>query len=224
MPTLEEVLSKPSKAKVVTTLDAKHGFYQISLDKKSSKLTTFWTPFGQYQYLCMPSGINAASEEFECKLHAIEHLSDLQGVEVLQDDILVIGSGYTLEEATSDHDENFPELLKQVGEVNMKFNTNNLNLWKPKVKHMRHVLSSEGLKPELDKVKAVKEMPKPTCKQEALSMLWIFLPQLSEIAQAIHQLTTKYDKFICTRQHDKSFKEFRKLVTRHLCWNTTTWT
>ena len=62
----------------------------------------------------MPSGINAASEEFECKLHvhAIEHLSDLQGVEVLQDDILVIGSGDTLEKATSDHDKNFLKLLK----------------------------------------------------------------------------------------------------------------
>ena len=41
MPTLEEVLAKLNKAKVFTTLDAKYGFYQISLDEKSSKLTTF---------------------------------------------------------------------------------------------------------------------------------------------------------------------------------------
>ena len=48
LPTLEEVLPKLSKAKVFTTLDAKDGFYQITLDEKSSKLTTFWTPFGRY--------------------------------------------------------------------------------------------------------------------------------------------------------------------------------
>ena len=98
MPTLEEVLPKLSKAKVFTTLDAKDGFYQISLDEASSKLTTFWTPFGRYRYLRMPFGISAAPEEFECKLH--EHLSDLEGVAVLRDDILVIGSGDTLKEAT----------------------------------------------------------------------------------------------------------------------------
>ena len=50
MPTLEEVLPKLSKAKVFTTLDAKDRFYQISLDEASSKLTTFWTPFGRYRY------------------------------------------------------------------------------------------------------------------------------------------------------------------------------
>ena len=44
MLTLEEVLPKLSTAKVFTTLDSKDGFYQISLDEKSSKLTTFWTP------------------------------------------------------------------------------------------------------------------------------------------------------------------------------------
>lgn len=69
MPTLEEVLPNLSNAKVFSTLDAKDGFYQIGLDEESSKLTTFWTPFGRYRYLRMPFGISAAPEEFECKLH-----------------------------------------------------------------------------------------------------------------------------------------------------------
>lgn len=90
MPTLEEVLPKLSKAKVFTTLAARDEFYLISFDEQSSKLTTFWTPFGRYRYLRMPFGVNAAPEEFECKLHV--HLSDLQCVEVLRDDILEIGS------------------------------------------------------------------------------------------------------------------------------------
>ena len=51
MPTLEEMLPKLNNAKVFSTLDAKDGFYQISLDEESSKLTTFWMPFGRYRYL-----------------------------------------------------------------------------------------------------------------------------------------------------------------------------
>ena len=47
MPTLEAVLTRLSKGKVFTTLDAKDGFYQIGLDEGSSKKTTFWTPFGR---------------------------------------------------------------------------------------------------------------------------------------------------------------------------------
>ena len=161
--------------------------------------------------LRMPFGINAAPEEFECKLH--EHLSDLQGVEVLRDDILVIGSGDTLEKATLDHDENLLELLKRASVVNLKFNSKNLNL--------RHVLSSEGLKPDPKKVTAISEMPKPTSKQQARSLLGFvnylakFPPRLSEIAQPISQLTIKDAKFIWTKQYADSFEEIKRLVTRH---------
>ena len=90
----------------------------------------------------------------------------------LRDDILVIGSGDNLEEATIDHDENLLKLLKRAHEVNLKFNSKKVNLRKPEVKYMGHVLSSEGLKPDPNKVNAVSEMPKPTYKQEALG-LWI---------------------------------------------------
>ena len=93
MPTLEEVLSRLSKAKVFTTLDAKDGFYQIGLDEASSKKTTFWTPFYRYRYLRMPFGISLAPEEFERRLH--EQLSGLDGVDILRDDILVAGYGDT---------------------------------------------------------------------------------------------------------------------------------
>ena len=103
MPTLEEMLPKLNNAKVFSTLDAKDGFYQISLDEGSSKLTTFWTPFGRYRYLRMPFGISSAPEEFEAKLH--ERLGGIDGVEILRDDILVVGYGNTVEDATANHDQ-----------------------------------------------------------------------------------------------------------------------
>ena len=65
MPTLEELLPKLCKAKIFSLLDATHGFYQISVDEASSKLITFWMPFGRYCNLLMPFGISLASEEFE---------------------------------------------------------------------------------------------------------------------------------------------------------------
>ena len=50
MPTLEELLPDLSKARIFSSFDAKDGFYQVSLDDESSKLTTFWTPLGRYRY------------------------------------------------------------------------------------------------------------------------------------------------------------------------------
>ena len=130
MPTLEEMLPKLNNAKVFSTLDAKDGFYQISLDEESSKLTTFWTPFGRYRYLRMPFGISSAPEEFEAKLH--ERLGGIDGVEILHDDILVVGYGNTVEDATANHDQNLLNLLKRAREV--KLNSKKFKLRKKEVK------------------------------------------------------------------------------------------
>ena len=84
MPTLEEILLQLAKAKVFSTLDAKVGFYQISLDEESSMKTVFWTPFGHCQYLRVPFVVSLAPEKFDCKLH--QRLDDIPGVVVLLDD------------------------------------------------------------------------------------------------------------------------------------------
>ena len=44
LPTIEQVASRLSKAKIFSVLDAKSGFWQVKLDDKSSFLTTFNTP------------------------------------------------------------------------------------------------------------------------------------------------------------------------------------
>ena len=121
MPTLEEVLPLLSKAKVFTTIDAKDGFYQIGQDEASSRKTTSWTPFCRCRYLRKPFGISLAPEEFERRLH--EQLSDLDGVEILRDDILVAGYGDTQEEAEANHDENFRKLLDRARKVSLKLNS-----------------------------------------------------------------------------------------------------
>lgn len=159
MPTLEEVLPRLSKAKVFTTLDAKDAFYQIGLDEASSKKTTFWTSFGRYRYLRMPFGISLAPKEFEHRLH--EQLSGLDRVEILRDDILVAGYGDIQEEAEANHDQNLRELLDRARKVNLKLNSKKMNLKKQQVKFMGHVITKDGLKPDPDKVKAVKNMCKP---------------------------------------------------------------
>jgi len=169
MPTLDELLSKLSKAKVFSTLDAKDGFYQVGLDESSSLMTTFWTPFGCYKYLRLPFGINLAPEEFEYKLH--EKLDGLPGVEVIRDDILVMDFGENEDEANQNHDENLLCLLEQACKANLHLNSSKMNLRKSEVRFMGHLITKEGLQPDPEKAKAVQETPKPTSKKELLSLL-----------------------------------------------------
>ena len=50
LPTIEEITSRISGAKVFSKLDADHGYRQLKLDSESELFTTFNTPFGRYCY------------------------------------------------------------------------------------------------------------------------------------------------------------------------------
>ena len=65
MPTLEEVLSQLSKAKVFTVADAKNGFWHVELDQAASEMIIFGAPFGRYMWKRKPFGINIVPEVFQ---------------------------------------------------------------------------------------------------------------------------------------------------------------
>ena len=67
IPTAQEISSHLAGKKIFTTLDLKDGYWQIELDKPSSILCTFNTPFGHFCFTRMPFGLNSASEVFQKK-------------------------------------------------------------------------------------------------------------------------------------------------------------
>ena len=209
MPTLEELLPELSKARIFSSFDAKDGFYQVSLDDESSKLTAFWTHLGRYRYLRMPFGITLAPEVFESKIQ--ECLTDLLGLKVIRDDILVLGCGDTDFEALVNHDQNVIRLLERAKQVNLKLNNNKVKLREAEVKFMGHVISKDGSKPDPEKVSAIKNMPKPRSKPEVLTLLGFvnylskFLPKLSDVSAPLRELTTGQSKFTGAKQHNEAF-------------------
>ena len=77
------------------------------------------------------------------------------------------------------------------------------------------------MKPDPDKVAAIKNMPKPTSKPEVLTLLGFvnylskFLPKLSEVSAPFRELTTNQAKFPWARQHDETFATIKQLVIQH---------
>ena len=69
IPTKEEILGKLANTTCFSKMDAAAGFHQIRLDRESSKLTTFNTPFGRYRYFRLPMGICSAPEVFHKTVH-----------------------------------------------------------------------------------------------------------------------------------------------------------
>ena len=110
IPTVDQLLTEISNAKVFTLADIKSAFWHVPLDEPSSLLTTFNTPVGRMKLNRMPFGISVAPEEFQRRID--ESLEGLEGTKAIADDILIWGDGNTIEEATSNHDARLSALLE----------------------------------------------------------------------------------------------------------------
>ena len=120
IPTVDELLPKLNNAKIFSCVDVYKGFTNIELDDSSSFLTTMHSPIGRYPWLRMPFGVSLGPEEYQRRQH--EAPEGLAGVVSKGDDILVFGSGDSIEVAEKDHDINLWNLMLRCREVNRKLN------------------------------------------------------------------------------------------------------
>ena len=218
LPTIEEVATRLSKARVFSQLDAKNGYWQVQLDSESSYLTTFNTPFGRYRWLRLPFGIKTAPEEYQRRIH--ESLQNLNGIDDIVDDSLCVGEGDTYESAVEDHDKNLIALLERCREKNIKLNPKKLQFRKQEVPYIGHLLTPDGLKPDPNKVKAILEMPTPTEKQSLqrlLSMITYlakFLPNLSDVTEPLRRLLDRDVEWHWDHKHENALTQVKQLITR----------
>ena len=213
MPTIDDILPELSQAKVFSVFDVKNGFWHVELDEESSKLTCFNTPFGRYRWLRMPFGLAPAPEEFQRRQHQV--LEGLPGVLTIHDDILLYGEGDTYEEASRDHDAKLHKLMMRCREQNVKLNKDKMKLRLYQVPYIGHLLTSQGLKPDPEKVKAIIEMPKP--KDVAgvrrfigfVNYLSKFMPRLSEVCEPLRRLTMKDVEWHWTEHQEEAFNKLK---------------
>ena len=58
IPKIADILQKLEGMRYATSLDLNMGYYTVCLDPDSQKLCTIITPWGKYQYLRLPMGVN----------------------------------------------------------------------------------------------------------------------------------------------------------------------
>ena len=95
---MEDILPKLSNAKVFSKLNLSNAYWHVHLDKESSLLTTFQTPYSRYRWKRVPFGTSVSSELFQKRLdQALEGFSDVLSV---LDNIIVYGEHDDHESAT----------------------------------------------------------------------------------------------------------------------------
>ena len=148
-----------------------------------------------------------------------EVVEGLKGVEVVANDIVVVGFGDTQEEATLDHDTNLDAVLKRCMERNLKLNDRKVRLRLTEVPFIGHRLTPEGLCVDPSKVRAIQDMPPPHDVAAVRRLLGLtqylskFLPHLSDITKPLRELTKKEVVWAWDPAQQQAFENPKKAVS-----------
>ena len=163
MQTIEEVTTRMSEATYFSVLDASSGYWQISLDQESAKLCTFNSPFSRYMFKRLPFGLSSAQDIFQKVM--TEMFEDIEGVEVVVDDILVWGTN------EAEHNSRLIKVLDRARLRNLKLNKTKCQFKKQEIAYL---LTKDRLKPDPKKTQAISEMTPPMSRDVSSACSRIF--------------------------------------------------
>ena len=148
---VDDILLELAGSKYFSLLDAKSRYLHVPLDRDSSFLTTFNTPWGKYRWLRLPFGLKVAGDVFQERIDRV--LRSVPNIIGVDDDILCHGN------VKVTHDAAVITLLETATANNLTFNGNNF-----KSQHCTFFGGNptpSGYKMGPKKVQAITEMKPP---------------------------------------------------------------
>lgn len=197
LPTFEAFMTKLRNAKYFSTsrLDLKDAYHQLEQDERSREITTCITPIGLFRYKRLMFGVNSAPEIFQKRLEQL--LAPATNVLNYIDDIIVFGK------TEEEHDEAVKRVCRILKENNAVLNETKCIFRASKISFLGHILSSQGIEADPEKIKIITSFRAPTSKNKEETRS--FLGLVTYLGKFISELADKTDPFRRLLKNDVKF-------------------
>ena len=207
MPKVEDTLNALCGSRYFAKIDARSGFLQLSLAEDSRHLTTFITNKGCFQFKRVPFGLSDISETFQKVMEEI--LYGLEGVKISIDDVIV--HAYTLDELIV----RLRRVFERCRQRNLKLNASKCEFGLTEIKVLGHVITSQGIKPDLTKTEAIRNAPVPKNVSEVKSFLGLcgyvskFIPHYADLVEPLRVMTRKGVNWLWANEQAQAFDRLK---------------
>ena len=214
VPLISDILETLSESRIYTKLDLRSGFWAISLDEKTQEKTAFTTHLGLFEWLVLPFGLSNSPSCFQRYLQQVLNDYLWRFVLVFIDDICIFSK------TTEEHEIHVQKVLERLDKHNLRLNPSKCEFSTDQITYLGHVITPEGLKPDPEKIMAVKEFPVPRRLKDVRSFLGLssyyrrFIKGYAQLAKPMNILLEKDQPFIWSEECQKAFDTLKeKLIT-----------
>ena len=174
--------------------------------------TAFRTTDGLYHFKVMPFGLKNAPATFQRLMDTVFSGLKWNGLLVYMDDIVIYSA------TPKQHLTLLAEVLVRLRAVGLKINPAKTILVRPEIKYLGHIISADGVKPDVAKIQAIKDLAAPTLVRDVRKFLGLtgyyrkFAPHYAFVAAPLYALTKKDVKFYWSEAYEYAFQSLKSLL------------
>ena len=190
MPRVDELIDRLGQARFISTIDLTRGYWQIPIATKDREKTAFTTPYGLFHFMVLPFGLNGAPACFQRLMDRI-----LKGCEdfaaAYLDDVVIYSISW------QEHLRQLEEVLSRIRRAGLTIKASKCQMGMEECLYLGHTVGSGVVRPEVDKLEAVRLFPVPKTKRQVRTFLGLtgyyrkFIPDYASISAALSDLTKK---------------------------------
>ena len=210
LPSITETLSHIRKARWFTKLDIIAAFNKLRMHPDSEDHTIFKPRFGAFKYLVMPFGLYNGSASWQSYMNDLffEYLDKFCSNYL--DNILIYSDTY------EEHVQHVQTVLKRPEENGLSVDISQSEFYVHETKYLRYIGGENGVRIDLEKVRAIGKWPTPVNTKQMASFLrfcnfyFRSIRKYSEVARSLDALRKKDAVFIWTDDCQWVFDELKK--------------
>ena len=212
IPLIEETLAQLKEAKIFSKIDIRQAFHKLRMEAASEDLTTFNSRFGAYKYKVLPFGLTGGPASWQHFINDVlfEYLDKF--CTAYLDDILIYSRNL------KQHRQHVRGVLTKLREAGIQADVDKCEFHVTETKYLGLIISTDGIKMDPEKIKAIMEWSVPTCLREVRSFIGFcnfyrrFIRGFSKLAGPLNALAKKDRIFEWTEACAQGFQDLKDRV------------
>ena len=208
METPEVLFQQCIGVKYMSSLDLRSSFWQIPLSEQSRKYTAFSHRGRCYEFCVTPFGLRTSTASLVRGLGPI--LKGLDNTINFVDDLLCMSEDF------DQHLDNLDELFTRFEKHGLTLNLEKSQFLRSKVTFLGHILTTEGIRPDPEKIRAIKEFPAPRTVKQLRGFLGLinfyskFTKEHAAATYPLLPLIKKNSKWRWGNEEETAFREIKE--------------